>query len=68
MHCVFILLKKCISIKIKAFFKMKNVLNKIIEYVFLGALPNLFEFNFRECGIYIHTEHDYSRCPKFFHI
>ena len=58
---------------------MKNVLYKIIEYVFLGALPSsdkhkldyLFEFNFRQCGIYIyiiHTEHDYSRCPKFFHI
>ena len=55
---------------------MKNVLYKIIEYVFLGALPSsdkhkldyLFEFNFRQCGIYIHPEHDYSRCPKFFHI
>ena len=37
---------------------MKNVLYKIIEYVFLGALPSsdkhkldyLFEFNFRQCG------------------
>ena len=43
---------------------MKNVLYKIIEYVFLGALPSsdkheldyLFEFNFRQCGVYIYRQ------------
>ena len=43
---------------------MKNVLNKIIEYALLGALPSsdkhkldyLFEFNFRQCGVYIYIQ------------